>query len=342
MSDSGFRDKISVVIPAYNAEKTIEKTVDSVLRQNYGNIEVVITDDGSSDGTYDVICRLAESDSRIVVMRQENKGPSEARNRGIYASSGERIMFLDSDDEMGEGLFERIVSMTDDDCDLFVWGIEVKPHGGEAFNLSPSAGNWPKANYYEGIEMLLDAKCFSSMCNKMFKASVIKENGLRLRAGLNMGEDHLFVIDYLKKMNGMLRSIPDALYVYNLSETGLQGSFDNRNYLGRVERTEYLKSLYTQNGYPMGGVYSEYARCFYTLTSVSEDPAAMIKSIYALPQYRELCENKKLVKGRKYRLFANLLCSGNTSLTLAFVKAFLKYKSSKGRQMFKKNDQPGA
>lgn len=86
---------VSAIIPTYNRVRTIGDAVDSILGQTYTNIEIIVVDDGSTDGTD---ARLAEYGDRIRVIKQKNAGPSSARNRGIAASTGEFIAFLDSDD----------------------------------------------------------------------------------------------------------------------------------------------------------------------------------------------------------------------------------------------------
>jgi len=87
---------ISVVIPAYNSEKTIKETIDSVLNQTYSDLELIVVNDGSTDATLDVI--LTIDDSRIKVFSHPNSGAPVSRNRGLAESKGQYISFLDADD----------------------------------------------------------------------------------------------------------------------------------------------------------------------------------------------------------------------------------------------------
>lgn len=91
---------ISVLIPAYNAEKTIEACLDSVLTQTFQGFEVVVINDGSTDATAEILNAYAEKDTRIRVFHQENAGVSAARNRAVLESCGEEITFLDADDRL--------------------------------------------------------------------------------------------------------------------------------------------------------------------------------------------------------------------------------------------------
>lgn len=101
---------VSVIIPAFNAEKTIEKCVDSVVSQTYGDLEVVVVDDGSKDGSFELIQKLAASGDRIKYYHKENGGVSSARNIGLEHARGEWILFLDSDDWLFPDAIESLVT----------------------------------------------------------------------------------------------------------------------------------------------------------------------------------------------------------------------------------------
>ena len=91
--------KVSVVIPVYNVKPYLERCVQSVLRQTFKDMEIILVDDGSTDGSGNMADQLATLDTRIQVIHQENHGLSVARNRGLHVASGEYVIFLDSDDE---------------------------------------------------------------------------------------------------------------------------------------------------------------------------------------------------------------------------------------------------
>ena len=92
--------KFSVIIPCYNVEKYIENTVKTVLNQTYKDFEIILIDDGSNDSTLAILNNLKETDDKIKVFTQPNKGVSYTRNRGIDIAKGEYIYFLDADDEI--------------------------------------------------------------------------------------------------------------------------------------------------------------------------------------------------------------------------------------------------
>jgi len=101
--------KISIIMPAYNAQNTIKTSIESILRQNYNNYELIIIDDGSNDNTENVVKEF--SDSRIKYFKlATNMGVSNARNFGIEKATGEYIMFIDSDDIYLDGRIEKMVN----------------------------------------------------------------------------------------------------------------------------------------------------------------------------------------------------------------------------------------
>ena len=101
---------ISVIIPLYNKEAIIEQSVKSVLLQSFKDFELIIVDDGSTDGSYEIVENI--HDSRIRLIHQENGGPSKARNTGVYYAKGDWILFLDADDELAEGALEHLMNKT--------------------------------------------------------------------------------------------------------------------------------------------------------------------------------------------------------------------------------------
>lgn len=101
--------KVSIIVPLYNSEKTIEKCINSITKQTYKNIEIIIVNDGSTDDSQKIIEQLEKKDIRIKTLNQQNSGVSVARNNGITNSTGDYIMFIDSDDWIDDNCVEKLV-----------------------------------------------------------------------------------------------------------------------------------------------------------------------------------------------------------------------------------------
>ena len=110
---------ISVIVPVYNVEEYLEECLESIKRQTYTDIEVILVNDGSTDGSKEICERYCEKDSRFKLVNQENQGLSGARNRGMLEFKGEFISFVDSDDVLKEDMLEQLMKqMTSEDIDI--------------------------------------------------------------------------------------------------------------------------------------------------------------------------------------------------------------------------------
>ena len=109
---------ISVIVPFYNVEEYLEECLESIRNQTYTNIEVILVNDGSTDGSKEICERFCEQDIRFKLVTQENQGASVARNRGVKESIGEYIMFVDSDDVIKDNIVEVLFSYMKSDVDI--------------------------------------------------------------------------------------------------------------------------------------------------------------------------------------------------------------------------------
>lgn len=120
---------ISVIIPVYNAEKSLDTCLQSIVEQSVGDLEIICVDDGSTDGSYEKLVGWRKKDGRIKVLRQENKGGGAARNLGLAKAAGEYIHFLDSDDSLQpqayETMYEEICRTRSDVCFCQYYNIDV-------------------------------------------------------------------------------------------------------------------------------------------------------------------------------------------------------------------------
>ena len=119
---------VSIVIPAYNAEKFIGECLEKILNQDYKNIEVIVSNDGSTDRTFEIAQEYKNKDSRVKIYSQENSGSSVARINGARQAKGEYIMFLDSDDFFEEGAIKRLIEVADKyNPDLIKFRLKTYP-----------------------------------------------------------------------------------------------------------------------------------------------------------------------------------------------------------------------
>ena len=171
------KPQISVIIPAYNAESWLARCVDSVLDQTYANVEVIIVDDGSVDGTAEIADACAAANPRVKAVHQSNKGLSGARNTGIERARGEKLYFLDSDDFIDSDHLEVLArTMAETGALMVVGGItEVDGDGALLSSVLVEPCVVDEKGYWDSFE----AGCMRGQyneyivsCGKLFNKSI--------------------------------------------------------------------------------------------------------------------------------------------------------------------------
>lgn len=205
---------ISIIVPAYNAERTLARCVRSLLGQTYPHIEVILVNDGSRDGSLELCRRFAEEDARVCVVDQPNGGVSAARNAGLDAATGDFVMFCDSDDWVSPDwcrlLRQQYVPGNLTVCQYQRWD------GGEM----PDENLDPSLEVARRQDFLHYPMWMCSPCIKLFDRSVIEEYSIRFSRELSMGEDFCFVLEYLCAISGDVRFLSAPLYYYDVSTEG--------------------------------------------------------------------------------------------------------------------------
>lgn len=186
--------KVSVIVPCYNASGTLERCIRSLLDQTCGDFEIITVNDGSSDGTSDVLRRLSEEDDRIIILDQENAGVSAARNNGMKVAHGEYISFVDADDYVEPVFLERLInSISDAD-------IAVCHYITEAADERRSSDTVSVEDLYR--EMFLPQDNIAAFVwNRLYRASIIKEFALKFDEKIYACEDTLFNFMYMKNVS---------------------------------------------------------------------------------------------------------------------------------------------
>ena len=205
---------VSVIIPVFNVKQYLCECLDSVLRQSYRNLEIIIVDDGSTDGSGIICDNYQKIDSRIKVIHQENAGLSAARNTGLNAMHGEIVSFLDSDDAFLPGFFHIMVhTMISDNVDIVVCEYY------QCFTIN-RMDNQCKKNVYrlengyysskEALQRMVDNKINHFVWNKIYRSSLFDK--LRFPSGYNY-EDAILIPRLFEKAD-LVRTIEKPLLLY--------------------------------------------------------------------------------------------------------------------------------
>ena len=210
--------KISIIVPIYNEEENLRKCIESLINQTYKELEIILINDGSTDKSKEIIESF--KDKRIVAIHKKNTGISDTRNTGIDKSTGDYIMFVDSDDYLELNCIERLIETAEkENSEIVMFNyyletpskrIEIKLPKIEARNLK------------EDKDLL--TKIHLGPCTKIFKAELIKDNLFPLNLKY---EDVPFVVEAVIKA-GKISFIPDYLYHYVIKKSGETITRDER------------------------------------------------------------------------------------------------------------------
>lgn len=183
---------ISVIIPVYNSACFLPACLDSVLAQTHRELEIILVNDGSTDGSGDICDRYAAMDQRIRVIHQENGGVSRARNRGLELATGELISFIDSDDAMEPDMYELLVQlMQEHGADISHCGYKRFDKQGQLVREVNGTHRLMLQSGEEAIACMLRGEHFTNgLWNKLFRREILL--GLRFREDLKNNEDVLF------------------------------------------------------------------------------------------------------------------------------------------------------
>lgn len=213
MNQGNTKPLVSVIMPVYNGEAYCERSIKSILNQTYRQIELIVINDGSKDSTADIIGKLAESDSRIVAITQENSGVSAARNRGIVEAKGDYIAFVDSDDFMIDSFVEKMLkAIVCDQSDVAVCGYKNVYSDGRKTERLLSVGK----DTTEIIEEIITTNMINLIWNKLYKKDLIHN---LFNVDKLMGEDLEFNIQYFMNVHSV-SIVNEALYEYTHDSAG--------------------------------------------------------------------------------------------------------------------------
>lgn len=210
---------ITVMIPAYNAEKYIARCVESLCMQTYKNIEILIVNDGSKDSTGTICLELEKKDARVRLVNQENGGEGAARNTGLREAKGRYLCFVDADDYVKPEFVELLYgNLKKHEAGLSICGFtELK----EATVLNETKGKKQLLSQEQAMEMLLREDAFKGyVWNKIFDMNIIRKYQLQFDVTLAVWTDVLFVFQYMCHIEQVVFD-PTPVYYYIYLETSV-------------------------------------------------------------------------------------------------------------------------
>lgn len=243
---------ISVIVPVYNSEKTLNRCIDSIVGQTFTNWELLLIDDGSKDKSSIICDKYKDIDSRIRVFHKPNGGVSSARNLGLDNACGKWVTFIDSDDWAFPTLLENYIIGLKNGIDLVCQSFETD----SSLPGAPTDKRYFGFNYHgniqDGVSLLEDNAILGYIWVKLFRREIIERNNLRFDERFGHREDGLFCRNFLVYANEMI-CVDKKGYFYYVPDWNRKYSTKNKNqlhlyrllYLYEDEIFEHKKNKYT-------------------------------------------------------------------------------------------------
>lgn len=227
---------ISILIPAYNAEKYIEKCLRSIVKQSLKKIEIIVVNDGSKDRTLEILKKLKEEDDRIKIINQENCGVSSARNTALTYVKGEYILWMDADDWIEDGLEEIYIKAKQEKADIITMDYWREEQGKNIYIKDKI-----KENNIEYINEIILGKSTGYLWNKLIKTSIYQINNIYFPEKIHCGEDRV-VLPKLLYFSKKIVKINKAYYHYIFNS----GSLSKKEYKNEDIFTKILPDYINQ------------------------------------------------------------------------------------------------
>lgn len=241
---------VSVIIPVYQAEKYLVNCVESVLNQTYDNIEIILVDDGSNDGSASICDDYAARYDNIHCIHQKNKGVSCARNLGIERAQGKYILFVDSDDYIREDYLESaVLALKHEDIDIYLCGYQPVRKNGiireKEHYPTIDEGERTIAEVGSNIMRLFFSSVLHAIGTKIYRKDIIDKYNIRFEKNWKYYEDIYFCLNYLKYCNKIYVQ-KAVMYYYQIDiSNSLSKQMNNNKYIS-INKTYCLLSQLMQ------------------------------------------------------------------------------------------------
>ncbi len=247
---------VSIIVPIYNASRYLCRCIDSLVQQTYSNIEVILVDDGSIDGSGRICDQFAEKDGRIHVIHQDNHGVSFSRIVGLNESTGNYVMFVDADDYIDKDAILKLITVIfNNHVDVVVCQLYDVYEDKLIKNIRPVKGTYYSYEFNHLLEsnFLFDRDEMRSgitlyLCGKLFKRSVLNDQSMKIGLGVAYGEDMLIFLDLFKHHITSITIIDDILYYYYHHPNQVTAQSISTRWPDYVAVWEKLFYLYDKDG----------------------------------------------------------------------------------------------
>ena len=334
--------KVSIIVPIYNSEKYLKECIESILSQTYKNLEILLVDNNSKDNSYKICEEYIKKDSRIILLKENQKGVAHARNKAIENASGDYVFFIDADDYIEKDFMEKILSEAiENNADMVISGYTTKLKNSATLNCYKDGNVYNKKDFLKVFQGLSNKNLINVQCNKLTKANIVKK--YRINENYISGEDYLFNLDLLKDCN-TIKVSQNCGYVYRDNTNGVSNRIKT-NYTPHYELTNMMEMQKIEEEKLLDLGFTEKdieefigRKAFSLINKILRNIAySQLPKKIKKEKYRQLLENTELKKKiDKKNINSNkdkvvfLIYNANSTILLSTYAELLKIKSKKG------------
>lgn len=266
-------EKVSIIIPVYNAEKNISKCLNSIINQTYNNLEIICINDGSKDDSKNILLNYCHRDKRLKLIDKDNSGVSDTRNIGINESTGKYIMFIDADDYIALDYIEKMLeNMQEHNCDLIVSGYTELKNNKEVERTIyiNEKSNCFDVTYPKEIYNMFSSYEYNPCWKQLIRKSILIDNDIRFDKKIKYGEDMLFSF-YCYTNSSKTMYLKNFGYYYYINEDSVMNKKDfeslNKYYSDNSLTTSLILSNNTFSEREVQALYFKTLKVFNGISS---------------------------------------------------------------------------
>lgn len=325
----------SIIVPLYNKKDYIDRGLRSILSQSFKDFEIIVIDDGSTDGSSIIVEELAAHDSRIVYKRYDNAGVSIARNRGIELAQGEFVLFIDADDWIEADYLEKINNaIFQKSADIYIWGLTKDYSNRSIVQIPVMNGVYCRQDFMSNMveeQYGSNEGLYGYICNKAIRRDLIIKNGIKFNPQLKLQEDYDFFLECYRHA--------ESFYCFNACGyhyiidviPQCQRKSGNVNYIQLYGIANKCQSIAKDNGVPLSSIERLENTCANLLISgfLEMNPVSTAK-IEEMFDFLSSSTDAAGVFSRlktPYRVLKFLVVSKNKYLTKAYLILWRLYLS---------------
>ena len=221
---------VSIIVPVFNAGQYLESCIDSLIGQDYPYIEIILVNDGSTDNSLEICLKKQKEDPRVKCVSQVNKGVSSARNRGLALAEGDYVTFVDSDDTVTSDYVSHLLFVMNDNSDLSISGYKHYDSSKAIFYSTSEKTSGASNSIDFLVQLYQPTICdyVGYVWDKLYKMSIIRENGILFDEDICYNEDRLFLCAYLCSIRGLVSWNMKPTYNYFSRDSGAMNSLSGQ------------------------------------------------------------------------------------------------------------------